>query len=67
MRIQRLDEYLEMNKKKHYDNHYLTILNWARKDEQQQPTAVKPKEETWTEVAMRIQRERDAQKAVVDL
>ena len=38
-RIRRLDEYLENNRKKHYDSHYLTILNWARKDEgkQQQP------------------------------
>lgn len=33
-RIQNLDDYLENNRKKHYDNHYLTILNWARKDEQ---------------------------------
>lgn len=31
--IKKLDEYLENNRKKHYDNHYLTILNWARRDE----------------------------------
>lgn len=32
-RIRRLDEYLEMHRNKTYSNHYLTILNWARKDE----------------------------------
>jgi len=32
-RIQKLDNYLENNRKKHYDNHYLTILTWARKDD----------------------------------
>ena len=37
VRIQRLDDYLENNKKKHYDNHYLTILNWARRDEEKKP------------------------------
>ena len=31
-RIQRLDDYLEMHRNKTYSNHYLTILNWARKD-----------------------------------
>lgn len=30
--IRKLDEYLENNRKKHYDSHYLTILNWYRKD-----------------------------------
>lgn len=30
--IQKLDEYLENNRKKHYDSHYLTILNWYRRD-----------------------------------
>ena len=44
-RIQNLDDYLENNRKKHYDNHYLTILTWARNDEQkqQQKPAVQPK------------------------
>ena len=37
--IQKLDNYLENNRKKHYDNHYLTILTWARKDAE---TAPKP-------------------------
>ena len=37
VRIQRLDDYLENNRKKHYDNHYLTILNWARRDEEKNP------------------------------
>ena len=41
-RIQRLDDYLENNRKKHYDNHYLTILNWARRDEETQPLMQKP-------------------------
>ena len=35
--IQKLDNYLENNRKKHYDNHYLTILTWARKDAEQAP------------------------------
>lgn len=37
-RIQRLDDYLEMHRKKHYDNHYLTICNWAKKDGKQEKT-----------------------------
>ena len=32
-RIQNLDDYLENNRKKHYDNHYLTIRKWAKKEE----------------------------------
>ena len=56
-RIQNLDDYLENNRKKHYDNHYLTILNWARKDEQK-PQFQKPKEEeSWLERAERLARE----------
>ena len=35
-RINELDEYLEINPKKHYDNHYLVIVRWARKDEPKQ-------------------------------
>ena len=31
-RIRRLDEYLEMHRNKSYSNHYLTILNWARRN-----------------------------------
>ena len=42
-RIRRLDEYLENNRKKHYDSHYLTILNWARKDENQQQPIQQPR------------------------
>ena len=51
-------------------NHYLTILNWDRMDQErkQKPQAAEqPKEETWMEVAERIQRERDAKKEVIDL
>lgn len=67
-RIQRLDDYLENNRKKHYDNHYLTILNWARRENEKQTAfPVQPKEETWLEVAQRIQRERDAQKETVEI
>ena len=46
-RIQNLDDYLENNRKKHYDNHYLTILNWARKDEQK---IIVPQKKTWSAV-----------------
>ena len=35
-RIRRLDEYIEM-KGASYKNHYLTILNWARRDKEQTP------------------------------
>ena len=38
-RIKTLDEYLENNPRKHYANHYLTIRNWARKDEAENPKA----------------------------
>ena len=51
-------------------NHYLTLLNWDRMDQErkQKPQAAEqPKEETWMEVAERIQRERDAKKEVIDL
>ena len=39
-RIQNLDDYLENNPSKHYANHYLTILTWARKDDQKKPAQV---------------------------
>lgn len=35
-RINDLDEYLELNPKKYYANHSLTIQKWARKDEENQ-------------------------------
>ena len=44
-RINDLDEYLQNNQKKHYDDHYLTIIKWARKD------AEKPKQESFVEIA----------------
>ena len=59
MRIQNLDNYLENNRKKHYDNHYLTILNWARKDNAQQKP-VRQKQESWIEVANRLAQEVNA-------
>lgn len=68
--IQKLDDYLENNPSKHYANHNLTIRNWLNKDTQKpQTTFVKTqaKEETWLEVAQRIQAERNAQKDVIDL
>lgn len=43
-RIQNLDDYLENNPSKHYANHYLTILTWARKDEQKKPAQVRQPE-----------------------
>ena len=64
-RIRRLDEYLEMNRKKHYDNHYLTILNWARRDEEKQPFRQKPQQKSWLEVAREI--EAEEQGKVVDI
>ena len=68
--IQKLDDYLENNPKKSYANHNLTIRNWLNKDGQKPQTTFmkpQPKEETWLEVAERIQRERDALKNVVDV
>lgn len=68
MYIQKLDDYLENNPSKHYANHNLTIRNWINKDKQKQPSLpIQQKEETWMEVAERIQRERDAQNALVEL
>ena len=66
-RIRRLDEYLENNRKKHYDSHYLTILNWARKDEERkaQPLMKKPQQKSWLEVAREIDAEEKGE--VVDL
>lgn len=42
LRIKNLDEYLEMHKKKHYDNHNLTIQNWYRNDENKNPPKIQP-------------------------
>lgn len=42
-RIRNLDEYLEDNPKKHYENHYLTMRKWARKEGYIRPD--KPKDE----------------------
>lgn len=42
-RIRNLDEYLENNPKKHYENHYLTLRKWARKENYVRPD--KPKDE----------------------
>lgn len=48
-RINKLDEYLENRKDKHYANHYLTIRQWSRKDTEQ-----KNGRESWTEIAERL-------------
>ena len=61
-KIQNLDNYLENNRKKHYDNHYLTILNWAKRDAEKKkakpahPAQPKPQTqpEDWMEIADRI-------------
>lgn len=34
--IKRLDEYLENNHKKHYDNHYLTLRRWINKEKKEE-------------------------------
>ena len=57
-RIQNLDDYLQNNKKKHYDDHYLTICKWASTDRQQKPA--QQKQESWIEVANRLAQEVNA-------
>lgn len=53
--IKKLDEYLECNRKKHYDNHYLTILNWARREEEKRSfQKQQPKEETFADIAREL-------------
>lgn len=64
-RIQNLDDYLENNPKKSYANHYLTIIKWAQKENEQQlsrrqnyqQSKEMPKEESWIERAERIEAE----------
>ena len=53
-RIQALDDYLENNRKKHYDNHYLTICKWAS-NEKTKPIQIQP--ESWIDVANRLSQE----------
>ena len=36
-RIRNLDEYLQNNRSKHYDDHNLTIRNWIRRDKEKAP------------------------------
>ena len=52
-RIQNLDDYLDNNRRKHYDNHYLTIIKWAKKDaeERAQKQAQNPKRMTFDDLA----------------
>jgi hypothetical protein len=40
--IKSLDEYLENNKKKHYDNHNLTIRNWIKRDNEKKSESGNP-------------------------
>ena len=56
MRIQALDDYLENNRKKHYDNHYLTICKWAS-NEKTKPIQI---QESWIDVANRLSQEVNA-------
>ena len=55
MRIQNLDNYLENNRKKHYDNHYLTILNWARKDATQQSSTIQTVNKSFADIAKELE------------
>ena len=53
-----------------YPDHYFDLLSWHRKDVRDKKKAdvpVQPREETWQEVAARMQREREAREGVIDL
>ena len=67
-RIRRLDEYLENNRKKHYDSHYLTILNWARKDEEKQQQPIQQPRLTPSQIGRMLdEMEQKKTEQVVDL
>ena len=55
-KIQNLDDYLQNNKKKHYDDHYLTICKWADDDAEKARKApqAQAQPESWIELADRI-------------
>lgn len=68
-KIQNLDDYLQNNRKKHYDDHYLTLLKWAEKDEKTAPQPVRQepaKRESWVELAERMQSQKNAVIAEAD-
>lgn len=66
--IRRLDEYLENNQKKHYDSHYLTILNWARKDEEKQQQPIQQPRLTPSQIGRMLdEMEQKKTEQVVDL
>ena len=68
-KIQNLDDYLQNNRKKHYDDHYLTLLKWAEKDDKTapQPARQEPaKRESWVELAERMQSQKNAVIAEAD-
>lgn len=64
-RIQRLDDYLE-NTGKVYKNHSLTIRNWANKDAQQGLPKQIPKEETFHDLKVKMERQQREQENVID-
>ena len=56
-KIQNLDDYLQNNKKKHYDDHYLTICKWADDDAEKakaKAPQAQAQPESWIELADRI-------------
>ena len=56
-KIQNLDDYLQNNKKKHYDDHYLTICKWADNDAEKakaKAPQAQAQPESWIELADRI-------------
>ena len=66
--IRRLDEYLENNQKKHYDSHYLTILHWARKDEEKQQQPIQQPRLTPSQIGRMLdEMEQKKTEQVVDL
>lgn len=68
-KIQNLDDYLQNNRKKHYDDHYLTLLKWAEKDDKTAPQPVRQepaKRESWVELAERMQSQKNAVIAEAD-
>ena len=58
--IENLSLYMGQNQKnaKKYSNHYLTLLNWGKRDEEKQSAKpAQPKKESWSEIAERLAKE----------
>lgn len=69
--IRAMNDYIgedsKLVKKYQTRNHYLTLLNWQRRDEKKTQVKPQPKQESWTEVAERLEREQNYKQEIIDL